>query len=318
VPFSDLLDTVEITLDDRAFAQEEDERPEPTFSNAPFFVEFGEPARLDPERVGLTWELPPPPPAGMRLRASFVSLAVHLVPLLLILAWPASTTEIPLIPVQLVLEEPPPEQPPPPAPEQPKQGRISSEDLGPVQQQTQGTAPELSPPASSDAQPAAAATPTTPTVAPPAVPPPKPPPPKPAPPKPQTPAVQPPKPSAPTTARREETPREAPRAARYVGPASTRDEYLAYLVSLTRQHIDLLPMSFVGSRRGQTIVTVAVQDNGTINHISVARSSGYPDIDERIAQMVAAVRKFPPVPQWFQGSTLELELTLRFPEALQK
>ena len=31
------------------------------------------------------------------------------------------------------------------------------------------------------------------------------------------------------------------------------------------------------------------------------QSSGYPDIDERVEQMVAAVGRFPPLPQWFQA-----------------
>ena len=115
-----------------------------------------------------------------------------------------------------------------------------------------------------------------------------------------------------------EPPHEDSHAARFAGPAATRDEYLAYLVTLTRQHLDLLPLSVVGTRRGETVISVAVQDNGTISHLSVSRSSGYPDIDQRIMQMVAAVQKFPPVPQWFQGTTMELELRLRFPEALAK
>ena len=67
-----------------------------------------------------------------------------------------------------------------------------------------------------------------------------------------------------------------------------------------------------------TIVTVALLADGTISDLSIARSSGYADIDQRIEAMVAAVQKFPPVPQWFQGHSLELQLTLRFPEALER
>jgi TonB family protein len=319
VPFSDLLDTVEITLDDSA-PLEEDERPEPTLAGAPFLIEFDEPARLDPERIGLTWELPTPAASGMRLRSSLGSLAVHLLPLLLIVSWPATTKEVPVIPVQLVLEQPPPQpqpapQPPkPPPPDQPKPGRLASEDLGDVKPKNQGeAAPNDAQPAEGEKQPQPSETKTATAAAPPPLPPPKP-----APPKEQSPAVHPPKPAGAAVPHREETPHDAPRAARYEGPAASRDEYLAYLVSLTRQHIDLLPLSLVAGRRGETVVTVALQGNGTIEHISVARSSGYPDIDERIEKMVAAVGKFPPVPQWFQGNTLELSLTLRFPEALER
>ena len=67
------------------------------------------------------------------------------------------------------------------------------------------------------------------------------------------------------------------------------------------------------------MISVVVYDNGTIGpHIAVVRSSGYPDIDKRIEQMVAAVHKFPPLPQWYQGNAVQLELTLKFPEALER
>jgi len=74
----------------------------------------------------------------------------------------------------------------------------------------------------------------------------------------------------------------------------------------------------VGTRRGETVVSVTVQADGTISHLNVAHGSNYPDIDDRIMQMVAAVRKFPPVPQSFQGNSIELELRLRFPDALAR
>jgi len=308
VPFSDPLDTVEITLGD-AMPHDDDARPEPTLAAAPFLIEFDEPARLDPKRIGLTWELPPPAPVGLRWRSSLAALAVHLLPLLMIVTWPTTASEVPVIPVQLVIEQPPPapqQAPtPPPQPDQPKIGRLASEDLGEVRPKAPGEATTDLPPAagpnSSQTQTAMAPTP--------------PPPPKPMPPK-DSPAVRLPKPSGATTPQHEDTPQQAPRAARYAGPAASRDEYLAYLVALTRQHLDLLPLSVVGTRRGETIVSVVVQDNGTIARISVSHSSGYPDIDQRIEQMVAAVGRFPPVPQWFQGNSLQLELTLHFPEAL--
>jgi TonB family protein len=331
VPFSDLLDTVEITLNDSAPLDESveitldanaslddsDARSEPTLLSAPFLIEFDEPARLDPRRIGLIWELPSPAGSGLRWRSSLGALAVHALPLLLIIGWPATANEVPVIPVQLVLEQPPPAaqpaQPQPPS-DQPKPGRLASEDLGEVKPKNPGEAATTeATPAAGEKQQEPTETQTAMTAA---TPPPLPPP-KPAPPK-DSPAVQPPKPSGAVTTHHEETPHEAPRAARFAGPASSRDEYLAYLVTLTRQHIDLLPMTVVGTRHGETIVTVTVQDDGTISHISVFKSSGFADIDERIEQMVSAVHKFPPVPQWFQGNSIELELTLRFPEALAR
>jgi hypothetical protein len=67
-----------------------------------------------------------------------------------------------------------------------------------------------------------------------------------------------------------------PQGAKYLGLAATRDEYLAYLAYLARQHIDLLPRSLVGSRHGQTIINVVVRNDGTIAMLSVGSSSGYP------------------------------------------
>ena len=42
------------------------------------------------------------------------------------------------------------------------------------------------------------------------------------------------------------------------------------------------------------------------------------ELHDRIEQMVAAVHKFPPLPQWYQGNAVQLELTLKFPEALER
>jgi TonB family protein len=101
------------------------------------------------------------------------------------------------------------------------------------------------------------------------------------------------------------------------GSVATRDEYLASLVTLTRQHTNLLPPSLIGDRRGETVISVKVSKDGAIGPIGVLRSSGYPDIDERIEQMVSAVGRYPPLPQWYSGDSVQLPLFLRFPDALQ-
>ena len=131
--------------------------------------------------------------------------------------------------------------------------------------------------------------------------------------------VPPPKPAEPATEwhRLDNVPKDAERETRVPGPAATRDEYLAYLVTLTRRHIDLLPPHLIGDRRGETVLELLVLGDGTIAKIEVARGSGYPEIDERIEQMVAAVRRFPPLPQWYQGRAIALNFKLRFPEALE-
>lgn len=110
----------------------------------------------------------------------------------------------------------------------------------------------------------------------------------------------------------------APRRARFPGPAATRDEYLAYMHSLIRQHYNLLPMAMVGDRRGATVIEFLVLDDGTIATVKVRRSSGYPDIDRRVEEMIAAVGRFPPLPQWFQGIGMPFEFGFPFPDALRE
>lgn len=84
----------------------------------------------------------------------------------------------------------------------------------------------------------------------------------------------------------------ARRTANRPGPDATRAQYLAYLVMLTRRHLGLLPMSLVGRRQGETVLNLLVHSDGTIDRLLVAHSSGYPDIDARIEQMIMAVRGF--------------------------
>lgn len=253
------------------------------------------------------------------------SLLLHLLPLLLLLQWPMRPPdEVVPIPVRLVLEPPPapaPQpKPSPPKPEiKPPKGRIASEDIGGSEAKGQDAAKEE--PAPAPKPPAPAEAPQQEALA---VPPPLP---EPAP-KPET--VEPPsdhfarpqqkpKPTPPHPPRQHGQAHLLllPRPGRFPGPAATRDEYLAYIAALTRRHLDLLPLSLIGARRGETIIEVLVMDNGTIALLRVGHSSGYPDIDERVERMISAVGRFPPLPQWFQGPSMQLEFKLRFPEALE-
>jgi len=93
--------------------------------------------------------------------------------------------------------------------------------------------------------------------------------------------------------------------------------YLDYLVALTKEHFDVLPLSFLAGRHGHAVLTVTVMEDGTIARIAVKQGSGYPDIDERIGRMVAAVGRFPPVPANFQKPSANLDFKLTFPDALQ-
>jgi len=322
VTLSETLDTFEIVIADIGDdAEHDDSRPEPKLAAAPFFVEFDEPVRLDPERSGLAWELPPAVSRAIELRSPFVALLLHLLPLLGLVIWPLMMVEPPApIPVQLVFEPPPPPPPPPvqqpqPTPPPPKfevppRGPLSSVDQGVVKPANLGRAADPVPQPAAGPQRQTPSEAQTQTAAVPPVPQPKP---KPMPPK--EPAFHLPKPSGAQFQRQDETPHEAPHSARYAGSAASRDEYLAYLVTLTRQHMNLLT-PVIGDRRGEAVISVIVYEDGAIGPLSVIHGSGYADIDRRIEDMIAAVGKFPPLPQWYQGNAVQLELTLKFPEAL--
>ena len=285
----------------------------------------------------------PPPPGGEEPISSqqrpwragpIVSLVLHLLPLLLLLNWPMHPpAEVTPIPVRLVFQPPPPPPTAPkPAPKprlkaqtRPPPGRIASVDMGEVQKKGRDQAKTEAPTA--EKQPAA--TTESPLEAPQQTaflppPPPLPEPPKldlPKPPEPR-PVAAPKPPQKPSMAARlpvrraPQWARLSPSSARYPGPAATRDDYLAYLAYLARQHIGLLTPSLIAGRRGETIINVLVLDDGTVAMLSVGLSSGYPEIDERVEQMIRAVGRFPPLPQWYQGESMRLEFRLQFPEAL--
>ena len=317
--------------------------PQPRLSLAP---PTGFDAADPPEPVRLRRPLPgsadlpdgEQPIASQERRWRFgpvASLILHLLPLLLLLSWPMhQPAEIEPIPVQLVFQPPPPPPPvakpipkPKPKPEtRPPPGRIASENLGDTKvkgqdrSKTDEPTPNKEPAATLELplempQKTAFLPPPPPLPDPPKLELPKPPEPRPiATPKP------PPKPSLASRQPVRPLPQRAnllPRWAKYPGPAATRDEYLAYLAYLARQHIGLLSPSLIGGRRGETIINVLVLDDGTVATLSIGLSSGYPEIDQRVEQMIRAVGRFPPLPQWYQAPSMRLEFRLQFPEALE-
>jgi len=253
-------------------------------------------------------------PGSDRLRgvlSLFGSLALHLSPLLLLLRWTGAPVEMPApIPVQLVIEEPPPPPPPPPplpqtAVKPPPPGRLASEEVGaPAPQPDDDAAP--SPAAAQPEQQQTAA-----LVPPPKLPPPREPEGLPAPslvPPPKKPA------EAPAAQRPPAKPRPPPRrGARAPGPAATRDEYLAYLATLTRPHLRMLPPDLINGRRGTTRLAIRVLGDGTIARVAVSESSGHPDIDAGVMRMIAAIGRFPPLPQWIQEPSWDINFKLSFP-----
>ncbi|HEV2188537.1 MAG TPA: TonB family protein [Stellaceae bacterium] len=340
---TDLPDTIDLAFDETKLP--DDARIEPLVVAAPRRADLAEALRLDPTRLDLGPD--PAPPRRSMWRGPTGSLILHLLPLLLFLAsWLRTPIEIPPpIPVQLVMEQPPPPPPlaaPTPAPPKPKAepkpppGRLSSDNMGEVEPDKAAKGNDTAPPTSGEPQPPA-------TAAQPAEAEPDPPPkdqanaevppataqtqvaaiapqpqPKPAPPKPQsvTPAPKPDGwvlPLSPSN-----KPHEARRLATVVGPNATRDEYCAYALQLTISHINLLPLSLVGARHGDTIVGIRVLEDGTITQVRVIQGSGYTDIDERVAQMVTAVGRLPPLPQWMPGPYEDFTFHLHFPNPAER
>lgn len=279
-------------------------------------------AELDPERLEDTPEPAAAAPPRASLPSFLGSLGVHLLTLAIFLTWSNTPAELGgTIPVQLVIEQAPP------APDEVVPSDVAA-DIGAALPKTEAAPPP---------QPPSAPKPVPPPIKPAAVqpkPPPKPPEPKPpSEPKPKESAVaaipvaaRSPAPAAmplpvptPTTA----TPTQSagdPAASntQIHGSAIGKGDYYAYLVTLTRSHFDVLPLSYLAGRRGHTILQVTVFEDGTIGRIAVKQGSGYPDIDARIGQMVQAVGRFPPLPEALRRPSVDLDFNLTFPDALQR
>jgi TonB family protein len=261
--------------------------------------------------------------SGYSPAAWVMALGVYIVALLLMLPWVFSPENIEQpIPVQLVLEKPPPPPPAPPLPPQPKPpiekkpptGHLASADMG-------KEAPEAKPATA----PERASTPTTETkleaVAM-AVPQLNPTPdvltlpererwPFPAN-APENPKPEPEKKPTPRPVAARIAPHALPHMAHAPGPDATHDEYLAYCLVLINRYNEMMSPAFLAGRSGMAVLGILVLDDGTIGRVVVEHSSGYRDVDTRAEQMIVAVARFPPLPQWFQGTAMMLEYHMPF------
>jgi len=275
-------------------------------AEAPLPGEVEEFAQLDPGRSAPE---PDELSSAPRQRASAISLlgslGVHLPTLLVLILGSSAPAEIQgAIPVQLVVVE-----------------AASAPDA------VEADRPQVE---STSETPQADSAAASPAAAPPVPQPPAPPVPEPQvaeitrPPKPNrspqpTPAALPkPAPAAPVANRLEPALNQKAREAQVPGSDATSGDYLDYLVTLTRGHLDMLPLAFLAGRHGRTTLSVLVFEDGSISRVAVKRGSGYPDIDARIEQMVAAVGRFPPVPESFRRPSVELDFNMIFPDALQQ
>jgi TonB family protein len=273
-----------------------------------------------------------------------VSVLLHSLPLVSLVGWRSGPAEIPAqIPVQLVIEQPPPTPPPAPAERKPvpdpSRGPIASDDFAAM-------AAAETRPGMSD-MPAAAGAPEPPVDAhnaapksplpaaepvrqeePPIAPAPPPildteltiPPPLPKrPPHKESAALEMPVPmsSGWPLPLHHTDPHPPQRLASLVGPPAVRDEYCVRALNLTLRHLDQLPLSSLGGRRGRTVVTIRILGDGTINSVSIAQSSGYPDLDQRVQKMVFAVGQYPPLPPRIPGTSADFTFAMVFPDPRQ-
>ncbi len=99
---------------------------------------------------------------------------------------------------------------------------------------------------------------------------------------------------------------------RVPGPSATEDEYLAYANALIGRYQEMIPTALLKGRNGQTVINILVLADGTIASIAVLESSDYPEIDQRAERMIAAVKRFPPLPRWVHGPSMMLSYHLVF------
>ena len=309
--------------------------------------------RLDPVRVAS--DVKSPPPERRWPRGLILSLLLHSLPLLALVGWRPTPAEIPTpIPIQLVIEQPPAPPVKPQPPDSPPQIRSASADFAehvapkieqgtadappspaepppveaqtpaappssPAETQTAAAEPPPPPPAPSlseePAQPPALETKTAAAVPPPL-------PPKPAPHRQQTTLEMPMASAWPLPLHQlplhQDNPHAAQRYASLTGPPAVRDEYCVRALNLTLRHLDLVPLSYLGGRRGNTVLTIRILGDGTINSVKLARSSGFPDIDQRIQQMVFAVGRYPPLPPRLPGTWTDFTFSMVFPDPSQR
>lgn len=276
-----------------------------------------------------------------------VSLLLHSLPLLALIGWRATPPEVPkAVPVEFVVEPPKPAPKKPPPKPAPPQIRGASADFGAAAAKPQPGLGRDEPGPTKPEPPAEAETSTKPLQPTPEPPVPnlvEPPHSTPLPPDeqaessvPETKAAEalPPLPAKPAPKKPQPQPsaialssawplplrtdRPQPRLATLVGPPAVRDEYCERALHLTLAHLDVLPLSFLNGRRGKTLLTIRILGDGTLNSVKVTHSSGYPDIDARIEQMVFAVGRYPPLPPRLPGTWMDFTFLMVFPDAMQR
>jgi TonB C terminal len=94
--------------------------------------------------------------------------------------------------------------------------------------------------------------------------------------------------------------------AKYPGPDATKDAYLAYINDLVKQCETpeiLSQLAIVGKI---PLISISVRHNGVILWVNVIRSSGSATFDEQYKTIFDCVGRFPPLPDYIPGATVNL------------
>ena len=71
-----------------------------------------------------------------------------------------------------------------------------------------------------------------------------------------------------------------------------KGDYYNYLVTLTKQHYDVLPLSYLAGRRGHTMLSIVVLEDGTIGRISIKQRKAQQGQHVLPSQIPSATTKF--------------------------
>ncbi len=94
--------------------------------------------------------------------------------------------------------------------------------------------------------------------------------------------------------------------AKYPGPDATKDAYLAYINELVKECQTPEILSRLSAVGRIPLLSIAVRHNGVILWVNVIRSSGSPAFDEQYKTIFDCVGRFPPLPDYIPGATVDL------------
>jgi TonB family protein len=106
---------------------------------------------------------------------------------------------------------------------------------------------------------------------------------------------------------------EAPQSSTFVNPADTYNKARAadnYLWEVVRRLQGYRYQANVQASQGVTVVSVTIARDGRLLNVAIARSSGYPQMDQGVMAGVRAGSPYSPLPDTIQGASATFNLPL--------